>query len=114
MPLSFYITPKKCSMLCHIVISPVLGGITTTGTGAGVTGECQWFSPPVVLPLEGSTVPGKAAHSSASSVKVFVFSSWPSTTRTALSGTTSSLGVQGVSAQYSSAVSVAMNQVRKS
>ncbi len=40
-------------------------------------------------------MPGKAAHSSASSVKIFVSCSCPSTTRTALSGTTSSLGVQG-------------------
>ena len=84
MPLSFYITPKKCSMLCHIVISPVLGGITTTGTGAGVTGGCQWLSPPVVLPLEGNAVPGRFAHSSVSSVKVFVSCSCPSTNRTAL------------------------------
>lgn len=28
-----YLIPRKCSMLCQIVISPVLGGITVTGTG---------------------------------------------------------------------------------
>ena len=32
----FYLIPRKCSMLCHIVISPVLGGMTITGTGVVV------------------------------------------------------------------------------
>ena len=35
-PLSAYLIPKKCSMLCHIVISPVLGGTTTTTGTEGV------------------------------------------------------------------------------
>ena len=63
---------------------------------------------------DAAAVPGSFAQSSAFSVKVFSASLLPSTTRTALLGTTSSLGVQGVRGQYSSAVSVAMQQVRKS
>ena len=38
-------------MLCHIVISPVLGGMTITGTGVVVTEGCQWLPPPVVPPV---------------------------------------------------------------
>ena len=34
--LFIYLIPKKCSMLCQTVISPVLGGMTITGTGVVV------------------------------------------------------------------------------
>ena len=67
---------------------------------------------PLVTLLEGSTVPGRAFHSAASRVNSIVSISLSSTNSTTLLGTTSSLGVQGVSDQYSSAVSVAIQQVR--
>ena len=66
-----------------------------------------------MLPLEGGTVPGRAYHSASSRVNSIVSISLSSTNSTTLLGTTSSLGVQGVSAQFASAVSVAMQQVTK-